>query len=404
MADATATGHAHGEPTAAPPARIFLRIGLIMAGWTALHLALVAALLHPLTPGGWWTYLAIFGFLGFAIVKLLGAILDRAYPGKWHRLLVMRPFWYAQILLLPASLAGASAWLVGWPFRKAVGFGQAAAVAALGAMLLVAVVGYFGSRRLVLRRLEFAFPDLPRAFDGVTIAQLSDLHVGPHTSASFLARIVREVAKAKPDLIAYTGDQVDDFDRDVARFAEVFGPLRAPLGAFAIAGNHDVYAGWPGVRAGMQAAGMRVLVNEATAIERGGERVWILGTGDPAGLQTLGPKQLDVAPDVPRALAEIPPDTFTIALAHNPALWPQLAERGVHLTLSGHTHHGQLSIPFLKWSLASPFLDLAMGTYERGRSKLYINPGTNHWALPLRIGAWPEITLVTLRRSASAMA
>lgn len=69
-------------------------------------------------------------------------------------------------------------------------------------------------------------------------------------------------------------------------------------------------------------------------------------------------------------------------------------------TLSGHTHHGQLSIPALRWSVASPFLDLVMGRYERGESVLYINPGTNYWGIPFRLGAWPEITVVTLRCSA----
>jgi predicted MPP superfamily phosphohydrolase len=86
-------------------------------------------------------------------------------------------------------------------------------------------------------------------------------------------------------------------------------------------------------------------------------------------------------------------------LAHNPALWPPLTARGARLTLSGHTHHGQLSIPALKWSLASPFLEFAMGEHARGASRLYIHPGTNHWGLPMRLGAWPEVAIVTLKRA-----
>lgn len=99
-------------------------------------------------------------------------------------------------------------------------------------------------------------------------------------------------------------------------------------------------------------------------------------------------------------MAAIPRDGYSIVLAHNPALWPGLAARGARLTLSGHTHHGQISIPALRWCLASPFLEHAMGRYDQGRSVLYINPGTNHWGLPLRLGAWPEVTIVTLRRRA----
>ena len=84
-------------------------------------------------------------------------------------------------------------------------------------------------------------------------------------------------------------------------------------------------------------------------------------------------------------------------LAHNPALWPALARGGVTLTLSGHTHHGQLSIPRLGWSLASPFLELAMGVHRAGDSLLYIHPGTNFWGIPFRIGALPEVAVLTLR-------
>jgi len=135
-------------------------------------------------------------------------------------------------------------------------------------------------------------------------------------------------------------------------------------------------------------------------MRRAGQRFWLVGTGDPAGNGRPRDAGGDAAPDIERTLAKVPHDAFTIALAHNPALWPALADRGVALTLSGHTHYGQVAVPRLKWSLASVFLDLAMGAYRRGRSLLYINPGTNYWGLPLRLGALPEVTVVTLRRAA----
>ncbi|HUR69351.1 MAG TPA: metallophosphoesterase [Candidatus Thermoplasmatota archaeon] len=400
MTDATATAAPTREK---PTTSSFLpRVALVFTGWTTLHLAVVAALLHGLAPGGWWPFVAIYAYLLLAIVLLIRSFRPDAYPTKATRLFVMRPFWYAQIVLLPASLAGAFGFVLGLPFHAPLAAGRTGALLAGAAALLLIVVGYVGSKALVVRRLTFTFADLPEAFDGVRIAQLSDLHVGPHTSARFLRRIVRAVEREKPDLVAHTGDQVDDYDVDVARFAAFFGPLRAPLGVYAIAGNHDVYAGWPGVRDGMQAAGMRVLVNEATPIERQGARLWIAGTGDPAGLRTFGDAQPEVAPDIPKTLADVPPGAFVLALAHNPALWPALQARGVHLTLSGHTHHGQLSVPWLKWSLASPFLELAMGSYQRDASSLYIHPGTNYWAVPLRVGAWPEVAIVTLRRATQA--
>jgi predicted MPP superfamily phosphohydrolase len=214
--------------------------------------------------------------------------------------------------------------------------------------------------------------------------------VGPHTSRSYLAAVARKVRDARPDLIAITGDQVDDYARDVVYFAEAFAGLSAPLGVFAVPGNHDVYAGWSAVRAGLEAIGITVLVNDAVEVLRGMGSFWVAGTGDPAGGEA--------APDLSRTLARVPEGAFTIALAHNPALWPRLARRGVHLTLSGHTHYGQLSIPSLGWSLASPFLEYAMGAHRLAESLLYINPGTNYWGLPFRIGALPEVTVLMLRR------
>ena len=93
-----------------------------------------------------------------------------------------------------------------------------------------------------------------------------------------------------------------------------------------------------------------------------------------------------------------------IAFAHNPALWPLLAKRGVALTLSGHTHWGQFALPKIGWSLASPFLEHAMGAHREQDSLLYISPGTGYWGIPFRIGASPEITLVTLHAAAMAAA
>ena len=203
--------------------------------------------------------------------------------------------------------------------------------------------------------------------------------------------------RAAPDLIAITGDQVDDCAGDIEPFSRAFSTLAAPLGVFAIPGNHDVYAGWREVRAGLQVMGSLLLVNDARPLERAGEAFWIAGTGDPAGVGRPYGAGGEAAPDIDRTLSRIPAGAFTIALAHNPALWPDLATRGGPLTLSGHTHYGQFSIPALGWSLASAFLDLAMGAHRLGRSLLYISPGTNYWGLPLRIGALPEVTVLTLR-------
>jgi uncharacterized protein len=352
---------------------------------------IIGALLAPLLPG--YGLPVLMAALVSAAPLLFFTRIRTGYPSAAVRLWVFRPFWYVQLGLPVIAAGGALGFLAGAPLGSAVSTGRWGLLIAASAFAVTAVVGYVGSRWLQVEELDAWFPDLPAALEGMRIVQISDLHVGPHTPRRYLAAVARAVRDARPDLLAITGDQVDDYAGDVACFAEAFAGLSAPHGVFAIPGNHDVYAGWPAVRAGLEAMGITVLVNEAVEISRGEDRFWLAGTGDPAA------RGGEAAPDLARTLARVPAGAFTIALAHNPALWPGLARRGVHLTLSGHTHHGQLSIPRLGWSLASPFLEHAMGSHRQGESLLYINPGTNYWGLPFRIGALPEVTVLTLRRA-----
>jgi predicted MPP superfamily phosphohydrolase len=264
------------------------------------------------------------------------------------------------------------------------------------------VLGYIGTRRLVVRRVDADVPDLPSEFDGLRIVQLSDLHIGPHTNRRFLQKVVNAARSLKPDIIAVTGDLIDDRAEDVAVYARALGSLEAPLGVYMIPGNHDVYAGWDEVEESLRDAHLgTVLVNDVKLVHRGGATLALVGTGDPAG-GARGTSR--AAPDVERALARVPAEATTIAFAHNPALWPALAARGVALTLSGHTHWGQFALPKLGWSLASPFLEHAMGAHTEKGSLLYISPGTGYWGIPFRLGAPPEVTLVTLRRGDAAVA
>jgi len=377
---------------------VIARILVIAGLWTSFWWSVVGALVAPVVPGGWFA-VALAAAVAFAPLLVLLRGLRGAYPSAWLRLGVFRPFWYLQLSLPLVAMAGALGFVVGVPFGVGSLLGRLALTGCVALFALLALAGYIGSRRLRVEALDARFPDLPPALDGLRIVQVSDVHIGPHTSPRHLAAITRAMQQASGDLIAFTGDQVDDYARDIAHFATAFGHLSAPLGVFAIAGNHDVYAGWTAVRAGLEEMGAAVLVNKAVEIPYRGSRFWIAGTGDPAAGGRGPGGASDAAPDIVRTLASVPAGAFTVALAHNPALWPSLAERGVQLTLSGHTHHGQISIPSLGWSLASLFLTYAMGWHRRGGSLLYINPGTNYWGLPLRIGALPEVTVLTLRRA-----
>lgn len=390
-----------GAPEPARPAFPLRKILTRILLWMGALWLVVGALAAPVVPGGWATIVGVALLAAAPLIALARGLGGGAYPSSAVRLFVLRPFWYVQLLLPLLAIAGLVGAIAGLPFAASGAAGRWAMLVVGAVFAAGALAGYVGTRRLVVRQVDVVMENLPLPLEGLRVVQLSDLHVGPHTPRRHLARIVAATRRARPDVVAITGDQVDDFARDVEHFTAAFSGLSAPLGVFAIAGNHDVYAGWGGVRAGMERAGMRVLVNDAVRVERGGASIWVAGTGDPAGRYRGGLG--GPAPDIERTIAGIPAGAFAIVLAHNPVLWPDLARRaaarGLHtLTLSGHTHHGQLSIPRLGWSLASPFLEHAMGSHIDADELLYINPGTNYWGIPFRIGALPEVTVLTLRR------
>ena len=357
---------------------------------------LVAGIAAPVIPGGWLTAaIAMATLTALPLAAFLRRQRRREYPGALVRLFVYRPFWYAQLLVLFAGAAGLAGLVMGAPFGASVSVARWMVAGAAAMYALGVGAGWVGSRWLHVRQLRATFPGLPTALEGLRIVQLSDLHIGPQTSRRFLDRVRSAAVAAGGDLIVVTGDLVDDHARDTAHYASSLGDLTAPLGVYVVPGNHDVYAGWPAVRAALERLPVTILLNQSRLLRRGDGRLAIAGTGDPAGRWIA---TSHAAPDIDAALRDIPDGAFTIALAHNPSLWPALAERGVQLTLSGHTHWGQLALPAFKWSLAGVFLDHAMGVVTRDASLLYIHPGTGFWGIPFRIGARPEVTIIELRR------
>ena len=372
------------------PARVFVTLGLYLATCWGIIMLLTAGAFPGVTLA--LAALATFTTVPLALFLLRGGF-GRA-PGAAYRLWVLRPFWYVQLMLPFVALAGLTGVVTGSIFGAGLTGGRmfAGTVAALLATFLI--TGYIGSRRLVVRHVTAEITNLPAGLDGMRIVQLSDLHVGPHLPQRTLDRIVTTVRTLAPDLIAVTGDLVDDHPDDTDRYADVINTLSAPLGTFVIPGNHDVYAGWPQVaRRLRERGGSHVLANQSRTVTRNGATLAIAGTGDPAA----GNDGANGGVDIEATLSQVPAGVPVLALAHNPALWPALAQRGVALTLSGHTHWGQLALPQFGWSVASPFLAHAMGGHTAGGSLLYINPGTGYWGIPFRLGAWAEITQVTLR-------
>lgn len=364
-----------------------------------------------------WNVVPAVPVLGTAIVVVLALLLTlpflaffaggigwRRYPSAAFRIWVVRPTVYSQLLLPVVAGAAAVGLLVGAVLGHPRAGGQIAAGAALVIGGLMFIVGWMGSRSLVVRDIEARVPNLPPAFDGLRIAQVSDLHLGPQTSRRFLDRVTRAVRTLDADLVTVTGDLIDDRAEDTGLFAQWLDTLGTPAhGVYLIPGNHDVYAGWPAVEVSLRSlTRAHVLVNDAQLLTRGGAMLAIVGLGDPAGRGGHGMPANSAAPDVPRAFHGLPVGAPVVAFAHNPALWPSIAERGAALTLSGHTHWGQFALPRRGWSLATPFLQHAMGAYQEGESLLYVHPGTGFWGIPFRIGALPEVALITLRRAERA--
>ncbi len=244
-------------------------------------------------------------------------------------------------------------------------------------------------RRFRVVEREVRVAGLGQRFDGLRIAQLSDLHIGTLTPKSWGLAWSRGANARAPDIAVVTGDMVTsgtDYHEDVA---DVVGALRAKMGVFVSMGNHDYFGEGEPLITLLRDRGIRVLRNEGVPIDRGEERIWLAAIDDTWTRRD----------DLGRALRDRPPGATTVLLAHDPDRFDRAADAGVELVLSGHTHGGQIALPF-----APRVLGLAhfahryrLGFYKRGRSTLYVHPGLGTTGPPLRLGVAPEVTILVLR-------
>jgi uncharacterized protein len=243
-----------------------------------------------------------------------------------------------------------------------------------------------------VRRLDVPLESWAPALDGLRVAVVSDLHTGgPHVDERKVARIVGKVNAQRPDLVALVGDYADPtvpLGEPVApeAVAEELGALHAPLGVFAVLGNHDWYHYGERVPRALRAAGIEVLENDAVAVEHHGEVLWV------AGLADMRERDADV--DV--ALAMVPERQALIALTHDPDMFPQLRERA-DLTLAGHTHGGQVGLPLVRGVTAPTSRGYTGGEVREDGGCMYVSRGVGTTGLPIRFAAPPEIAVLTLR-------
>jgi len=281
-------------------------------------------------------------------------------------------------------------------------FIRLAAAAAVGAVAIDTTLLEPNRPRIVRR--EIALRRWPARLEGFTIALLSDFHYDPYFSEHPLHAAVSMVNGLHPDLIVLAGDfvsvplfnETDEKDQKAALAAEpcarLLRQMQAPHGLWAVLGNHDCFTDANVVTRAVRSQGIQVLANQSVPIEASGGRFWLSGVDD----------VMAGSPDLDLTLKPVPGDEATILLAHEPDYADYVAHHPVDLQLSGHSHGGQVRIPFVG-PLYLPELarKYVWGLYTIGSLTLYTNPGLGTVGLPVRWNCPPEITLLTLRRAAS---
>ena len=260
-------------------------------------------------------------------------------------------------------------------------------------------------------RQTLYFDDLPEAFDGFTITQLSDIHSGSFDNSSAVQRGI-DLAKAqKSDLFVFTGDLVNNAAWEIEPYLEQFRQIKAPFGQFSILGNHDYgdYIQWDSpeqkeanlvaLKNQHKKLEYRLLLDENLELEKNGQKINLLG------VQNWGKGFIQLG-DLDKALKGVKDDAFKILLSHDPTHWVEKArhhQSKIHLTLAGHTHGAQFGVETagLRWSPVKYIYPYWAGQAEYQGRQLYVNRGFGFLAYSGRIGIWPEITVLTLKKRVS---
>ena len=282
--------------------------------------------------------------------------------------------------------------------------------ATISALPALAMLGYIlfgaikGKENFKVREVTFTSANLPEEFDGYRVMQLSDIHSGSWKgNPEALKKAIDLCNKQNADLALFTGDLVNSRSDELLEFTEIFSELKAKDGVYSVLGNHDygTYVKWnseadrianiDSLIARENRMGWRMLNNNHTIIRRGNDSIAVIG------VENSGRPPF---PDYAR-LKEASADTegmFQILMSHDPTHWRRqvLPESDIELTLSGHTH--DMQITFFGLSISSFIYPEHNGMYMEGERGLYVNIGLGHVLFPMRLGAWPEITVITLKK------
>lgn len=290
-------------------------------------------------------------------------------------------------------------------------FMKSAAILIAGVSILGFAYGIRNRYNYQVRRLKLVFDDLPAAFKGLKIVQISDIHTGSFDDHAAVAHGIQLVMDQKPDLILFTGDLVNNLASEVdAQYMQLFSQLKAPMGVYSTLGNHDYgdYISWASeAEKGKNllqlidthaAMGWRLLMNEHVILERGEDKIALIGIenwSDKAHFPKYG--------DMKKAYSGLKEKNipFKILMSHDPSHWnaqvrPEYPD--IQLTLSGHTHGMQFGVDskWLKWSPIQYMYEQWAGLYEEGSQYLHVNRGFGFLGYPGRLGILPEITVFEL--------
>lgn len=374
----------------------FALIALTVVGLLTLwlHRRLVAAPRWPTR----WRYAGsalIVALTALAVVTAAGGLrwgtADDTRPVAWAALSWLVVAMYLVLVLAAAQLVAVVVWLVTPRERRGArlrSFNRTAAALALVVALGTTAYGMVEASGPRITETTHTSDALPGGFDGTRVALVTDLHAGVVHGSDFAEEVVAKVNAAQPDIVVLSGDVVDaPFERHRAEIAPLAG-LEAPLGVFAVTGNHEMYTGttaeWV---AEWERLGITVLANASQVVTVGEESIRIAGVHDREGTGEFAPK-----PDLALTGAE---DGFTLYLAHQPVMATAARDRGVDLQLSGHTHGGQVWPGELIVPLQQPMVE---GYAVVDGVPVIASRGAGTWGPPVRVAAPPEIPLVTLRR------
>lgn len=283
-----------------------------------------------------------------------------------------------------------------------------AGIAIGGTLFSSLIYGFTNKYNYKVKRIALQFPNLPTAFKGMKVVQISDIHSGSFTNKEAVRKGVDKIMTLKPDLILFTGDLVNNKAEEIVPYLDVFNQLKAPLGVYSIFGNHDYgdYVQWDNdaqkkqnieeLKAMHGKLGWRLLWDEHVPIEKDGQQFALIGIQNWSALRNFARYG-----NLTKAYSGTEKYPFKILMSHDPTHWdaevrPKFAD--IDLTLSGHTHGFQfgVEIPGFRWSPVQYVYRQWAGLYKEGAQTIYVNRGYGFIGYPGRVGILPEITLLEL--------